>query len=127
LEISENGRALAGKTGHRARRVLGLVSPSALPYRELVYQQRDGVPCFRGPVCRRVPYPVQEGPRKHATPGDPSCGNTVAASPPLHPALFQFNTRVVLQETSSALGRSATLDDLPDAILDRAATLGFDW
>src|SRR5437899_76887 len=44
-----------------------------------------------------------------------------------NPSLYQINTRVWLTELSRALGRSATLDDIPDAELDRLARLGFDW
>jgi hypothetical protein len=44
-----------------------------------------------------------------------------------YPALYQSNTRVWLTELSRALGRRATLDDIPDAELDRLAELGFDW
>jgi hypothetical protein len=40
---------------------------------------------------------------------------------PLYPSLYQINTRVCLTEQSKALGRRATLDDMPDAELDRAA------
>ncbi len=43
------------------------------------------------------------------------------------PALYQVNTRVWLTELSQALGRPATLDDVPDAALDRMSDLGFDW
>ncbi|MGH7358220.1 MAG: alpha-amylase family glycosyl hydrolase [Candidatus Rokuibacteriota bacterium] len=46
---------------------------------------------------------------------------------PLCPALYQVNTRVWLTERSRALGRPATLDDIPDGDLDRVADLGFDW
>jgi glycosidase len=46
---------------------------------------------------------------------------------PLYPALYQINTRVWLTDLSRALGRPATLDDVPDAELDRLAQLGFDW
>ena len=45
----------------------------------------------------------------------------------MNPALFQLNTRVRLTEWGRRLGRAATLDDLPDAELDRIAGLGFDW
>ena len=48
-------------------------------------------------------------------------------SDPRYPALYQINTRVWLTELSRALGRRATLDDIPDAELDRLAELGFDW
>ena len=40
---------------------------------------------------------------------------------------YQINTRVWLTELSRSLGRPATLDDIPDAELDRLAELGFDW
>src|SRR5688500_1034409 len=45
----------------------------------------------------------------------------------MHSALYQINTRVWLTELSHALGRTATLDDIPDAELDRLSTMGFDW
>ena len=38
---------------------------------------------------------------------------------PAHPSLYQINTRVWLTELSRSLGRAATLDDSPDADLDR--------
>ncbi len=44
-----------------------------------------------------------------------------------YPSLFQINTRVWLTELSRALGRHATLDDVPDNELDRLAEKGFDW
>jgi hypothetical protein len=44
-----------------------------------------------------------------------------------YPSLYQINTRVWLTELSRSLGRSATLDDIPDADLDDLAMLGFDW
>ncbi len=44
-----------------------------------------------------------------------------------YPSLFQINTRVWLTELSKQLGRAATLDDIPDAELDRLAKMGFDW
>ena len=46
---------------------------------------------------------------------------------PRYPSLYQVNTRVWLTELSRGLGRSATLDDVPDADLDRFAAQGFDW
>ena len=46
---------------------------------------------------------------------------------PSHPLLYQINTRVWLTELSRSLGRPATLDDIPDAELDRLAKMGFDW
>ncbi|MGH7536014.1 MAG: alpha-amylase family glycosyl hydrolase [Gemmatimonadales bacterium] len=46
---------------------------------------------------------------------------------PLYPTLYQINTRVWLTERSQILGRPATLDDVPDADLDRLAAMGFDW
>ena len=44
-----------------------------------------------------------------------------------YPSLYQINTRVWLTELSRTLGRAATLDDVPDAALDRLAEQGFDW
>ena len=44
-----------------------------------------------------------------------------------YPSLYQINTRVWLTELSRVLGKRATLDDIPDAELDRLAALGFDW
>jgi Alpha amylase, catalytic domain len=44
-----------------------------------------------------------------------------------YPALFQVNTRVWLTELSRDLRRPATLDDIPNADLDRLAKMGFDW
>jgi hypothetical protein len=46
---------------------------------------------------------------------------------PRYPALYQVNTRVRLTELGRALGRRATLDDIPDADLDRLVERGFDW
>src|SRR6266481_9676628 len=46
---------------------------------------------------------------------------------PAYPSLYQVNTRVLLTALSRTLGRPATLDDIPDAELDRIAGLGFDW
>jgi glycosidase len=48
-------------------------------------------------------------------------------SDPHYPSLYQINTRVELTELSRKLGRAATLDDFPDAALDRLAEQGFDW
>ena len=47
-------------------------------------------------------------------------------SKPSYPTLYQINTRVWLTELSRQLGRHATLDDIPDAELDRIAKMGFD-
>ena len=46
---------------------------------------------------------------------------------PRYPLLYQINTRAHLTNLSRALGRPATLDDLPDSELDRLAILGFNW
>jgi glycosidase len=46
---------------------------------------------------------------------------------PRYPSLFQINTRVWLTALSRDLQRRATLDDIPDAELDRLSRLGFDW
>lgn len=44
-----------------------------------------------------------------------------------YPSLFQINTRVWLTELSRKTGRNVTLDDIPEADLDRLAETGFDW
>ncbi|PZU93219.1 MAG: alpha-amylase [Pseudanabaena sp.] len=44
-----------------------------------------------------------------------------------YPSLYQINTRVWLSQLSAQLGRSVTLDDIPDPELDQLANLGFDW
>jgi glycosidase len=46
---------------------------------------------------------------------------------PLYPSLYQINTRCWLTQLSRSIGRSGTLNDIPDAELDRIAALGFDW
>ena len=46
---------------------------------------------------------------------------------PVYPSLYQINTRTWLTDWSRTVGRKATLDDIPDAELDRLAGLGFDW
>ena len=48
-------------------------------------------------------------------------------SPTHDPSLYQINPRVWLTELSGNVGRTATLDDIPDGELDRLASLGFDW
>jgi len=45
---------------------------------------------------------------------------------PRYPALYQINTRIWLQELGASLGRSATLEHIPDASLDAIAADGFD-
>ena len=41
-----------------------------------------------------------------------------------YPSLYQINTRVWLTDLSQKLGRSATLDDIPDDELDRLESEG---
>ena len=48
-------------------------------------------------------------------------------STPRYPVLYQVNTRVWLSDLSRDVCRRATLDDIPDAELDRLADWGFDW
>lgn len=43
------------------------------------------------------------------------------------PLLYQINTRVVLQEQAAVLGRHATLDDLPDTLLEELSARGVEW
>ncbi|WP_254508501.1 alpha-amylase family glycosyl hydrolase [Anatilimnocola floriformis] len=44
-----------------------------------------------------------------------------------YPLLYQVNTRVWLQKHSQRLNRAATLDDVPDSVLDNWQAAGFDW
>jgi len=44
-----------------------------------------------------------------------------------YPSLYQLNTRILLNELAYRIGRTATLDDVPDALLDEIAGKGFDW
>ena len=44
-----------------------------------------------------------------------------------YPSLYQINTRVWLRDLAGTLGRPATLADIPDAFLDDATSLGFDY
>ena len=46
---------------------------------------------------------------------------------PRYPSLYQINARIWLTELSRTLGLPDTLDDIPEAELDRLAELGFDW
>ena len=46
---------------------------------------------------------------------------------PRYPLLHQVNTRVWLGRLAHEAGHAVTLDEVPDAILDQWATLGFDW
>jgi hypothetical protein len=45
--------------------------------------------------------------------------------PTTFPLIYQINPRILLGEATG--GRAATLDDLPDALLDGAAARGFGW
>jgi hypothetical protein len=44
-----------------------------------------------------------------------------------NPLLYQVNTRIWLARLSQELYRPAMLDDLPEAELERIASLGFEW
>jgi hypothetical protein len=44
-----------------------------------------------------------------------------------YPSLYQINTRVWITDIANKIGRTATLDDIPDNELDRLAEMGFDW
>jgi hypothetical protein len=46
---------------------------------------------------------------------------------PHYPLLYQINTCVWLTELSRKLGRTATLDHIPDVSLDCLAEMGVDW
>ena len=53
-------------------------------------------------------------------------GNRIEMSA-VSPSLYQINTRVLLTGLSRELGRPATLNDVPNALLDWLANTGFDW
>src|SRR5581483_4875570 len=44
-----------------------------------------------------------------------------------HPLLYQINTRVLLSDVSRKLNGPATLDDVPEGLLDWLEVSGFDW
>lgn len=48
-------------------------------------------------------------------------------SPVRFPTLYQINTRAWMTDLTRALGRHATLDDVPDDVIDSFADRGFDW
>jgi SAM-dependent methyltransferase len=56
-----------------------------------------------------------------------AAGQVISGHTTKYPSLLQINTRVWLTDLSRSLGRRATLDDVPDAELDRLAGEGFDW
>lgn len=51
----------------------------------------------------------------------------MSLSSEVSPMLFQFNTRVSLQEIAGQLGRPATLKDVPNHLLDHLEAHGFKW
>ncbi|MBF2028697.1 MAG: alpha-amylase [Oscillatoriales cyanobacterium C42_A2020_001] len=46
---------------------------------------------------------------------------------PYYPTLYQVNVRVWLQSLAKQLNRPATLDDIPDSVMDEWVQSGFDW
>lgn len=44
-----------------------------------------------------------------------------------YPTLYEINTRILLNEIGTRIGRAATLDDVPDSMLEEIAARGFDW
>ncbi len=53
--------------------------------------------------------------------------NSAVSASSRYPLLYQINTRVWLTALSRALGRPATLDDIPEEALADLAALGFEW
>jgi Alpha amylase, catalytic domain len=83
----------------------------------------------RPPDARRGgPGTIDLRPNVRTAPRAAEAGGTerLVRPRPLSPLLFQINTRVMLTELGRALWRAATLDDVPDAELDRLAADGFD-
>lgn len=66
---------------------------------------------------------------KNPVSGNPVLGSTASQSKKAdgYPSLYQVNIRVALNALSKSLGRSATLDDLPDSCIETWADQGFDW
>jgi hypothetical protein len=54
-------------------------------------------------------------------------GAAMSTLSPLYPALFQCNIRVLLTQLATELGRTTTLDDIPDRMLDGWRDAGMDW
>ena len=44
-----------------------------------------------------------------------------------YPILYEVRTRVLLSKISTTLGKKATLDDIPDKMMDQWADRGFEW
>src|SRR5271165_4322918 len=55
------------------------------------------------------------------------CCHVTETGSPTCPSLYQISTRAWMTALGETLGRTATLDDIPDAELDRLAAMGFDW
>ncbi len=72
----------------------------------------------------RRPLSWKSSRRKIGRPKARLAATRVDMGQPLYPSLYQINTRVWLTELSRSLGRPATLDDVPDAELDRAGRDG---
>jgi hypothetical protein len=45
----------------------------------------------------------------------------------LFPSLYQINTRVLIQDLTRITGRKATLDDIPESLLNHLSQQHFDW
>jgi hypothetical protein len=65
--------------------------------------------------------------RDHDHEGGQAVSDLALGSGPRNPLLLQINTRVLLRRLATELGRPATLDDIPDAELDRLSAQGYDW
>jgi len=65
--------------------------------------------------------------RKQSEGKDNARSSSVADKSTGYPALYQINTRVLMSELSRELGRGATVDDVPDQLLDRISNEGFEW
>lgn len=74
--------------------------------------------------------PTQSSVSKERVSLAPPTASTVLSKPLVtrpYPSLYQINTRVLLTSLSRELGRTATLDDVPDSTIDQIARIGFNW
>jgi glycosidase len=100
--------------------------PSPQAYPQSPADSRRGP--SQGPLAGRLDQPVTfESGADGAPASEASSTSAQLQALPRYPSLLQINTRVWLTELSDGLGRRATLDDVPDAELDRLAATGFDW
>lgn len=98
------------------------VKPNSASELDNCTRQTNNVPAIVSPVLLTAIAIVAMHSR-----GAESNDMSQSMTSPRYPALIQVHTRVWLRALSRGIGRAATLDDVPDATLDRLAESGFDW